>query len=141
MLGVWETKILAAPVGAGTLVTANLFATLPDALRTILDLAALAILIAGFLVVGKLRAEATASKGAAQAWREERDAAEAKSERVSNELKESRDAVTELRIYVKELESRPTLDQMQAQLEQLTALMTKTAEAVHDVVSRGTSSQ
>lgn len=132
-----EIKLFVLPLAAGFVLIADIYNEIPTQVRTVVDIAALAVLLAGFLVVGKLRAEATASKGAAEAWREERDAAESKAERLAAEIAERDATIADLRVAVKELEARPTLDQMQTQLESLSSLMSQTATAVQEVIARG----
>lgn len=140
-----ESKLLLPPLVGITIVVANIISDLPEAARLVLDLAALAILFAGFLVVGKLRAEAAAAKGAAEAWELERNAERAKSERLERELADVRTAakeqedllrieVTELRVEVTKLEARPTLETVTAQLDQIRMMMTSMAEGVQQVV-------
>lgn len=60
-------------------------AAVGDRVNMVLNLAALAVLVAGVFVVAKLRAESTASRGAAEAWHEERDAEKAKADRLEAE--------------------------------------------------------
>lgn len=140
-----EIKLVAPPLVGVVIVVANVIGDLPDAARLILDVAALAILFAGFLVVGKLRAENAASKGAAEAWELERNAERAKSERLERELvqarveaKEQEDLlrteITELRVEMTKLEARPTLETVSSQIDQLRTMMAQMAEGVQEVV-------
>jgi hypothetical protein len=136
-----EAKLLMPPLAGAVIVVANILGDLPSSARIVLDLAALGVLFAGFLVVGRLRAESAAAAGAAAAWERERNAERAKAERVDEELAASkrreealRQEIQELKIEMSRLEARPTLDTMATQLEQLRALMTQTAEAVQTVI-------
>lgn len=129
-----ESKLVLLPVIGIGIVLANLIEGLPDTIRVVLDLAALAILFAGFLVVGRLRAESSAAKGAAEAWERERNAERAKADRLEHELSTAQSQIAELRVEMSRLEARPTLDVVQAQLDQIRQMMTQTAEAVQTVV-------
>lgn len=55
-------------------------------IQTILDLVAVAILLAGVFVVARYRAALSAADATAKAWHEERDAAVSRAERVAQEL-------------------------------------------------------
>lgn len=112
-------------VGVG-IVAGNVINSLPESVRVVLDLAALAILFAGFLVLGRLKAQVAASEGAAQAWREERDALVIKVERLATEN-------ADLRIEKAQLEARPSLESLEEQMRKLTTLVTQTMEVVKTV--------
>lgn len=140
-----ESKLIYPPLVGVIIVVANILANLPDAVRVVLDIAALAILFAGFMVVGRLRAETSAARGAAEAWESERNAAVVKADRLEVELREQteqahireqqlREEISMLRVEVSKLESRPTLDTLSSQIDQLRLLMSSTAEAVQEVV-------
>lgn len=59
--------------------------SMPQDVQNLLQLAALATLVAGFFVVARYRAALDATKDAATAWREERDAAYSKAARLEAE--------------------------------------------------------
>lgn len=138
MLG--EGKLIVPPLFAAAIVIANVINSLPDGIRLVLDLSALAVLFAGFLVLGRLRAQVTASEGAAKAWREERDALSATLEREREELRvelSRKDAeilafqshVSELRVEVTRLEARPTLESLEDEIRKLASLMAHMPQA------------
>jgi prepilin signal peptidase PulO-like enzyme (type II secretory pathway) len=124
-----EAKFVLAPLLALGVLFAPVLAGLPDGLRIALDVAALAILFAGFLVLGKLRAQTSAAEGSAKAWHEERDAMAAKVDRLLEDLIAGREETASLRTLNVELQSRPTLDGLVAQMEALRL-------AVHELAVR-----
>jgi hypothetical protein len=128
-----EIKLIIPPMIAVGVVIANILNSLPDGARVILDLAALAILFAGFLILGRLRASADAAQTAADAWRSERDALALRVERHLEEEKALESQISDLRVEISRLEARPTLDSVSSQLEQLKTLMQQTAQAVQGV--------
>ena len=114
-----EAKLIVAPLFAVGIVSSNFLASLPDAFRVSLDVAALGILLAGFLVLGKLRAQTAAAEGSANAWRSERDAMAEKVDRTLKDLALAREETASLRTLNIELQSRPTIDGLVAQIEEL----------------------
>jgi prepilin signal peptidase PulO-like enzyme (type II secretory pathway) len=114
-----EAKLVLAPLLALGVLFAPVLAGFPDVLRITLDVVALAILFAGFLVLGKLRAEKAAAEGSAKAWHEERDAFASKVDRLTEDLIVVREETASLRTLNVELQSRPNLDDLVAQIEQL----------------------
>jgi hypothetical protein len=124
-----EAKLMLAPLLAVGVLLAPVLSTFPDVLRIVLDVAALAILFAGFLILGKLRAEKAAAEGAAKAWHEERDAFASKVDRLTEDLIAAREETASLRTLNVELQSRPTLDGLVAQMEALRL-------AVHELAVR-----
>lgn len=126
---IFEAKLVFAPLAAVGVLAAPVLDSLPDAFRIALDMAALAVLFAGFLVLGKLRAQTAAAEGSAKAWHEERDAMAAKVDRLLEDLIAGREETASLRTLNVELQSRPTLDGLVAQMEQLRL-------AVHEVALR-----
>lgn len=133
-----ETKLILPPLIGVGIVVGNILNSLPEGLRVVLDLAALAILFAGFLVLGRLRAQASAAEGAAQAWREERDASVSKNERLMVENKQLHDEITELRVIVSKLESRPTLESLEEEVRKLASLISATQSSVSPITEGGT---
>lgn len=129
-----ELKFAGPPLLAVGVVIANAVESAPHYLRLVLDVAALAVLLAGFLVLGRLRAQASAAEGAASAWREERDAAVVKNDRLLEEEKRLRAEISDLRVQVTQLEARPTLESLQAEIQKLGALMAQTASAVSEAL-------
>lgn len=121
-----EAKLMIAPLIAVGVLFAPILAGLPDGLRVALDVAALAILFAGFLVLGRLRAQAAAAEGSARAWHEERDAMADKVDRLTGDLFACREEAASLRTLNTELQNRPTLDGLVVQIDQL-------RQAVHEV--------
>lgn len=128
-----EIKLIIPPIVAVGVVIANILNSLPDGARVVLDLAALAILFAGFLVLGRLKASADAAQTAAEAWRSERDALAIRIDRLLEHEKELEGQKSDLRVEISRLEARPTLDSVSAQLDQLKTLMQQTAQAVQGV--------
>lgn len=128
-----ESKLILAPLVGVGIVIANILDSLPEGFRVVLDLAALAILFAGFLVLGRLRAQVTASEGAASAWKEERDALAAKAERLQEECHVHLAEVAELRVQIATLEARPTLESVEAEIKKLATLVQSTVTAVSPV--------
>ena len=124
-----EAKLMLAPLLALGVLFAPVLAGLPDSLRIGLDVAALAILFAGFLVLGKLRAQASAAEGSARAWHEERDAMADKVDRLTGDLFACREEAASLRTLNTELQNRPTLDGLVVQIDQL-------RQAVHELAVR-----
>lgn len=124
-----EAKLVAAPLLAIGVLFSEVAAGVPNAVRVLLDVAALAILFAGFLVLGKLRAQAAASEGSAKAWREERDAMAEKVDRLMEDVSRAREETVSLRTLNTELQSRPTLDALALQIAELRV-------AVHEVAVR-----
>lgn len=133
-----ETKLILPPLVGVGIVVGNILNSLPEGLRVVLDLAALAILFAGFLVLGRLRAQASAAEGAAQAWREERDAAVSKNERLTDQNRELINEITELRITVSKLEARPTLESLEEEVKKLASLISATQHSVSPITEGGT---
>ena len=121
-----EAKLMLAPLLAVGVLFAPVLSAFPDALRIMLDVAALAVLFAGFLVLGKLRAQTAAAEGSAKAWREERDAMAEKVDRLTGDLIANREETASLRTLNAELQSRPTLEALTVQIGDLRA-------AVHEV--------
>lgn len=76
-----EGSVYFAPV----VVAAWLVATLPEDVRTVIDLAALAVLLAGIFVVARYRSALSASESAARSMGIEREAAIYKAERLAAE--------------------------------------------------------
>lgn len=124
-----EAKLVIAPLFAVGVLFSQILAGLPDTLRVMLDISALAILFAGFLVLGKLRAQTAAAEGSARAWRDERDAISEKVERLTGDLIAAREETASLRTLNVELQSRPTLDGLVTQIGQL-------QQAVHELAIR-----
>lgn len=110
---------MAAPVAAAGAVFHPGLIAFPNALRLVLDVAALAILFTGFLILGKLRAEKAAAEGSANAWHEERDAYASKVDRITADLITSREETASLRTLNVELQNRPTLEGLVAQIAEL----------------------
>ena len=115
MFGWVEAKLLAGPI----VVAAWVFAQLPEAFRMFLDVAALGALLAGGLVVGKLRSSADAAERAAEAWRSEAGAVRTKADRLDGELRDAEQKITELKVLVSTLEARPTLESIEAEIVKL----------------------
>ena len=126
---VYEAKVVLAPLVAVSVLGANAFQSLPDTIRVALDIAALAVLFAGFLVLGKLRAQTAAAEGSARAWHDERDAMSDKADRLLLDLAACREESASLRTLNAELQNRPTLDSLVTQIAEL-------RRAVHDVAVR-----
>jgi len=72
-------------------------------IRSVLDLTALAVLLAGVFVVARYRAALAAADISARAWHEERDAALSRAERLAAELVDVRSENAALKL-------RPDLD-------------------------------
>jgi hypothetical protein len=125
----YEAKLAIPPLAAAAVLASNIFENLPEAFRTILDLAALGVLFAGFLVLGKLRAQTAAAEGSARAWHDERDAMSDKADRLLLDLAAAREETASLRALNAELQNRPTLDGLVTQIAEL-------RRAVHDVAVR-----
>lgn len=119
MIGL-EVKAIPPLLFVGTWILSEL----PSGVRVVIDLAALAILFAGFMVLGKIRAASDASERAARAWKEERDAEIAKAERLAEELAAALGRETELRIEVSRLEARPTLETLEQEIVKLQRIIT-----------------
>ena len=81
-------------------------------LASIVEVAAVATLVAGVFVVARYREALRAKESASEAWREERDAELAKSERLAAELSEERARRVAL-------EARPDLTKLETSLGQL----------------------
>jgi len=124
-----EIKLVLPPLFAVGVLFSQILAGLPDSLRVILDVAALAVLFAGFLVLGRLRAQTAAAEGSARAWREERDAMAEKVERLTGDLIAGREETASLRTLNVELQNRPTLEGLVTQIGQL-------QQAVHELAIR-----
>jgi peptidoglycan hydrolase CwlO-like protein len=124
-----EAKLIIPPLIAVGVIFSQVLDELPSALRVLLDVIALAVLFAGFLVLGKLRAQAAAAEGSARAWRDERDALAEKADRLQEDVSVTREEVASLRAQNAELQARPTLDALVSQIEQL-------RQAVHEVAMR-----
>lgn len=118
-----ETKLIIPPLIAVGVVVGNIVDTLPDGLRIALDLAALAILFAGFLILGRLRAQVAATEGAASAWKEERDAMAAKAERLAEEAATRLKELGEAKVQIATLEARPTLESLEEEVRKLATLV------------------
>lgn len=118
-----ELKLIGPPLFAVGILFSSVLDALPDAVRIILDLAALGILLAGFLVLGKLKAQTAAAEGSAGAWREERDAAFSKVDRLQQENIACREDMVGLRVQIAELQARPTLDSVSSDIAQLKLLV------------------
>lgn len=132
MLG--ESKLIVPPLMAVGVVVANVLDSLPGAARLILDLAALAVLFAGFLVLGRLRAQVVAAdattaaaEGAASAWKVERDALAIKIERLEGDTERLRDERNELLVQIAALEARPTLESLEEEVRKLQSLVQSAA--------------
>lgn len=128
-----ESKLIAPPLVAVGVVVGNIVNSLPEGFRVALDLAALAILFAGFLVLGKIRAQVAAAEGAAHAWKEERDAMAAKVERLQNDCNVHLAENSELRVRIATLEARPTLESLEEEVRKLAILVQSTVTAVAPV--------
>ncbi len=128
-----ESKLIAPPLVAVGVVVGNIVNSLPEGVRVGLDLAALAILFAGFLVLGRLKAQVSAAEGAANAWKEERDALAAKAERLQEEAVSCSREIAELRVQVATLEARPTLESLETEVRKLATLVQSTVTAVAPV--------
>lgn len=128
-----ESKLIIPPLIAVGVVVGNIVNSLPEGVRVGLDLAALAILFAGFLVLGRLRAQVAAAEGAASAWKDERDALAAKSERLQIECSAHLLEVSELKVQVATLEARPTLESLEMEVKKLATLVQSTVTAVAPV--------
>lgn len=128
-----ESKLIIPPLLAVGVVVGNIVDSLPETARVILDLAALAILFAGFLVLGRLRAQVSASEGAAAAWKEERDALALKAERLQEACETHLHENSELRVQIATLEARPTLESLEAEVRKLATLVQSTVTAVAPV--------
>jgi hypothetical protein len=124
-----EAKLMLPPLLAAGVLSNPVLGTFPNTLRLALDVAALAVLFAGFLVLGRLRAQTSASEGAARAWREERDAMAEKVDRLTGDLIANREEAASLRTLNSELQARPTLDALVVQIDQL-------RQAVHELAVR-----
>lgn len=129
-----EIKFVVLPLAALSLLGWELATAVPEQVNVILNVAALVTIASGLLVYGRMKARGDAAAGAAEAWREERDAALARSERLREDLEDQRKMSEQLKIRIAELESRPTLEQVEQHLERLHALMMKTAESVQAAV-------
>ena len=127
MLG--EAKLIGPPLIAVGVIFSQVLDSLPNAFRVALDVVALGVLFAGFLILGKLRAQAAAAEGAARAWRDERDAVSEKAERLQEDVAAAREEAAALRAHTAELLARPTLDALVSQIEHL-------RQAVHEVAVR-----
>jgi hypothetical protein len=128
-----ESKLILPPLLAVGVVVGNIVQSLPETARVILDLAALGILFAGFLILGKLRAQVSAAEGAANAWKEERDALSAKAERLLTECQNHLHENSELRVQIATLEARPTLESLEAEVRKLATLVQSAVTAVAPV--------
>lgn len=128
-----ETKLIVPPLMAVGVVVGNIVESLPTTVRVILDLAALAILFAGFLVLGRLRAQVAAAEGAASAWKEERDALSLKADRLLEEATSCAAEISELRVQIATLEARPTLESLEAEVRKLANLVQSTVTVVSPV--------
>lgn len=121
-----ESKLILPPLLAVGVVVGNIVDSLPHTARIILDLAALAILFAGFLILGRLRAQVSAAEGAASAWKDERDALAAKAERLQIECQAQTHENSELRVQIATLEARPTLESLETEVRKLATLVQST---------------
>jgi hypothetical protein len=131
-----EIKLITPPIIAVGIVVANILNSLPESARVALDFAALAILFAGFLVLGRLKAQVAAAEGAASAWKEERDALSLKAERMQSEHTSCLGQVSELRVRIAELEARPTLESLEAEVKKLASLVQSTMSAMSHVPTK-----
>lgn len=87
------TGLMVPPLVIAELLVIKVFLagwSIPDPIAQLLELAALATLVAGFFVVARYRAALEATKDAADAWRGERDAEFAKSSRLEAEASDLR---------------------------------------------------
>lgn len=114
-----EAKLIVAPLLAVGVLFNPVLGAFPHELRIALDVAALAILFAGFLVLGRLRAEKAAAEGSAKAWHEERDAFASKVDRLTVDLIVTHEEVASLRTFNADLQNRPNVDGLVVQMEQL----------------------
>jgi hypothetical protein len=128
-----ESKLIIPPLIAVGVVLGNIVESLPAGVRVALDLGALAILFAGFLVLGRLRAQVAAAEGAAAAWKDERDAFVAKAERLHEDATACAQEIAELRVQIATLEARPTLESLEAEVKKLANLVQSTVTAVAPV--------
>jgi hypothetical protein len=124
-----EAKLLLPPLLAAGVLSNPVLGAFPNAIRLALDVAALAVLFAGFLVLGRLRAQTAAAEGSAKAWREERDAMAEKVDRLTGDLIANREETASLRTLNSELQARPTLDALVVQIDQL-------RQVVHELALR-----
>ena len=115
-------RITVPPALAGVVFADNLIGS--DHVNLLLNIAALAILFAGFFVVSKTRAERDAYKSqvavhesAAKAWREERDAAVSASERLREDLKHYQESDAALQVEIAQLQARPDISLLAAKLD------------------------
>lgn len=121
-----ESKLAIPPLLAFIVIAEQSLLGLPHAVRVILDVAALCVLAAGFLVLGRLKAALTAAEAAAEAWKEERDAAVVKSERLQEDI-------VRLQVENAKLQERPSFEEIVQRLE----LLTEHLEYIKAVLSRG----
>jgi hypothetical protein len=124
-------KLALPPFIASMAIVGDITSGLSAQVRIILDLAALSILFAGFLVVGRYKAALDASRVTADAWRDERDAALSRAERLEIEKRELEiqgksctESLEELRLRIASLESRPDFEALLAEIVSLRSMLT-----------------
>jgi hypothetical protein len=109
--------------GVATLIVFSLFdATWSDA-SIVLDIVAVAAIVGSVAAYNRLRTALGASEAAATAWHEERDAAVAARDRITEDLKATADARVELIAKVAVLEQRPDLTKLESLVQASTDSM------------------
>jgi hypothetical protein len=143
-----ELKFIIPPLISFIVIVGQIFDGLPESVRLAIDLAAICTLAAGFLVLGRLRGALSASEAAAAAWKEERDAAVSKADRLHQELiivrdtkeeesKLLREEISQLKIEITRLQERPTLEVLAMKLDALTeAIKTQTSVGTITTVTK-----
>lgn len=120
--------------------SAFIAADLRTQLTTLLDVAALAILFAGILVVARYRTALAVQKTTADAWRDERDAAVARAERLLIEIadQKAKIAVLSARPDI-EMLHRLMIDhdaRMTEFVPKIVAALEETSASMHSIAER-----
>lgn len=126
-------KFIALPLGAALVFINDLIGSfnLPTWVSTFVNIGALAILFAGFIVVARYRALAEVEGRAAEAWKEERDAEMARADRLDQHVKELQQQYDDQRDALVRLQGMPDLRLLMSMLE---AHDDKNAKLISDVI-------
>lgn len=135
-LGAFPLKLFLPPLISAAFFASELFGGAGDTINVLLNIAALAVLFAGFLVVARYRAALDATRIAGEAWKDERDAERSKAERLEQELRARVESEAALTARLAIAEAKPDLSLILDSNQRLTETVVTELRAISDILQK-----